>query len=333
MGSSAPKANEEGCACGQEPVGTAPAEVKETFPRVHDPVVAKEKRTYYLFATGGGITMRSSPDKVTWGAPTRIFPEPPKWATEAIVGFRGHIWAPDISFFNGRWHVYYSVSTFGKNRSAIGLVTNVTLDPARKDYRWVDHGPVIQSYPENDYNAIDANVALDEKGQPWMSFGSFWSGLKIVPLDAKTGMLARPEEKPVGIASRPQEGPQQPGAIEAPFIVRRGRHFYLFASYDFCCRGANSTYNIRVGRADRISGPYLDRDGKSLLEGGGTPVLASTTGRWRGPGHNGFLREGRRDSLVYHAYDSEDRGASKLHIEPVTWTRDGWPTVAGSSLK
>lgn len=305
----------------------------ETMPRVHDPVIAKEGRGYYLFATGGGVTVRHSKDRKAWEAATKIFQEPPAWAVEAVPGFQGHIWAPDISFFNGKWHLYYSVSTFGKNRSAIGLATTKSLDPTHKEYGWTDHGMVVRSMPEDDYNAIDANVVLDEKGQPWMSFGSFWSGLKLVPLDLKTGKLLRPDEKPIAIAKRPHEGPEQPGAIEAPFIVRRGGYFYLFASYDFCCRGANSTYNIRVGRSKNVSGPYVDRDGKSMLDGGGTPVLARTEGRWRGPGHNGYLRDGRTDLLVYHAYDVEDRGAPKLHVDPLRWDRAGWPVVAGESMK
>lgn len=305
---------------------------REAMPRVHDPVIAKEGRNYTLFATGSGITVRRSSDRKLWETPTKIFDSPPAWAVEAVPGFRGHIWAPDISFFNGKWHLYYSVSTFGKNRSAIGLATTPTLDPDRKEYGWVDQGLVIQSMPENDYNAIDANVVLDERGQPWMSFGSFWSGLKIVPLDLRTGKLLRPDEKPIPIAGRPNEGPQQPGAIEAPYIVRRGGYFYLFASYDFCCRGANSTYNIRVGRAKKVIGPYVDREGKSMLQGGGTPLLTRTEGRWRGPGHNGYLRDGRTDLIVYHAYDTEDRGASKLHVDPIRWDRAGWPVVTGESM-
>src|SRR5207302_6838266 len=102
---------------------------------------------------------------------------------------------------------------------------------------------------------------------------------------------------------------------------------YLFASFDFCCRGVASTYNVRVGRASRITGPYLDRAGIPMLEGGGT-LLLSGAGRWKGPGHNAVLHENGRDWIIYHAYDAEDNGAPKLRIKRLGWTADGWPEVA-----
>lgn len=292
-------------------------------PVTHDPVIAKEGKKYVLFATGRGIAMRLSDDLKNWGPESRVFETPPGWAGKTIVGFRDHIWAPDVSRFGGRWHLYYSISTFGKNRSAIGHATNKTLDPASKEYRWIDERPVVQSYPSDDFNAIDPNVVVDSKGTPWLSFGSFWNGLRLVRLDDKGH---RADDKIVNIAARPHEGPQQPGAIEAPFIVRKGDWYYLFASYDFCCRGANSTYNVRVGRSRAVEGPYLDRDGKPMTEGGGTKILEGGA-RWKGPGHEAVLRDGKDDYLVYHAYDAQDKGAPKLHIAKIAWDREGWPSV------
>ena len=293
--------------------------------RAHDPAMAKEGRTYYMFCTGPGISFRTSTDRTKWSMPIRVFDKPLPWTTEQIKGFRDFYWAPDVSYFNHKWHLYYAVSTFGKNRSAIGLATNVTLDPKSHDYKWIDEGPAFQSYPTDSYNAIDPNIAFDEKGQPWISFGSFWSGLKILRIDPLTGKPEHPNEKPIAIAGRPS-----PGAVEAPFIIRHGRYFYLFASYDFCCRGVNSTYNVKVGRSEQIAGPYLDRDGKSLLNDGGTPVL-STTGRWHGPGGNSVLRDGHTDLVIYHAYDAKQNGAPMLRIDPIKWDRQGWPIVLMSN--
>lgn len=316
-----------GCGCGpEEPqVQTTPApgldSIEGNGVGAHDPSMAKEGRTYYMFCTGPGIAYRTSTDRVHWTLPGRVFDTALPWTTKEIPGFRGFYWAPDISFFNHKWHLYYAVSTFGKNRSAIGLATNVTLDPKRPDYKWVDEGPAFQSYATNDYNAIDPNIAFDEHGHPWLSFGSFWSGIKILPIDASTGKPATPDVIPTGIASRPR-----PGAIEAPFIVRHGKSFYLFASFDFCCRGVNSTYNIRVGRASNIAGPYVDKDGKPMMESGGTLVLG-TEGRWHGPGGNSVMRDGRRDLMVYHSYDANANGAPRLRIEEINWDREGWPHV------
>ncbi len=301
------------------PVPTPDAENAIKF--VHDPCIIRDKDTYYVFSTGPGIPIRRSKDLIHWELAGRVFPEDmPDWAKQEIPGSRG-IWAPDISYFNGRFHLYYAVSRFGRNRSLIALVSNKTLDPASKDYQWVDEGKVFESGPGQDYNAIDPNVVLFPSNHPALTFGSFWSGLKLVFLDARTGKPAS-DAQVVSLARRPS-----PDAIEAPFIVHRGRYYYLFASFDFCCRGVNSTYNIRIGRAAQITGPYLDRDGKALLEGGGT-LLLGTQGNLIGPGGCSILQDRRKDFLVYHFYDGADRGIPTLQIRPLTWTADGWPTAA-----
>jgi arabinan endo-1,5-alpha-L-arabinosidase len=308
-----------------------PAAVPTPLPRVHDPVLAKEGNTYYLFSTGRGITLHTSKDRVIWLRQGRVFADPIPWTAAAIPGSTDHYWAPDISFFNGKWHLYYSVSTFGRNRSAIGLATNKTLDSKRPDYRWKDEGLVVESNPGDNWNAIDPNLALDEKKQPWLSFGSFWGGIKLQKLDAATGKPAKPTDKePVpaplySVSSRPHTGGIA-GAVEAPYIVRHGRFCYLFVSFDFCCKGVESTYNIRVGRSAKITGPYVDREGKAMTEGGGT-LVRSGSGRWRGPGHNAVYHENNRDWLVYHAYDADDNGVSKLRIEEMAWDAAGWPKM------
>src|SRR5688572_7181705 len=153
--------------------------------RVHDPVMFRQADTYYLFCTGAGISVFSSKDMMNWKNEKPDFDVPPAWAVEAIPGFKGHIWAPDISFSNGLYYLYYSVSAFGKNTSCIGVATNPTLDPNDKNYKWTDHGKVIQSVPGRDlWNAIDPNLAYDGNQQPWLVFGSFWSGMKLVKMNA-----------------------------------------------------------------------------------------------------------------------------------------------------
>jgi len=291
---------------------------------VHDPAVVKEGKTYYLFSTRAGIAVRCSQDRVHWRLCGDVFAHLPGWAVADVPGVRG-LWAPDVSVFDGRYHLYYSVSTFGSNRSSIGLVTNETLDPESDRFRWVDRGKVLGSSKSDDWNAIDPNVVLDDKGAPWLSFGSFWGGIKMRRLDPSTGMLDPKDPTLYALASR-SRADGAPGAIEAPFIVRRDGYYYLFVSFDFCCRAENSTYNIRVGRSRAVTGPYVDRDGKDMREGGGTLVLAGDA-RWRGPGHCAILRDDGGDWLVHHAYDAEKRGASTLRIEPLVWDGDGWPAI------
>ncbi len=293
--------------------------------RIHDPVMAKEGDTYYVFSTGSRIIVICSKDMLTWEWCGRVFDSNPAWVVAAVPGV-GDLWAPDIAFFNSKWHLYYSGSTFGSNRSVIGLATNATLNPKSPDYAWVDEGLVIGSTPGDNWNTIDPNFALDETGQPWLAFGSFWSGLKMRKLDPKTGLLATDDATLYSIAKNAQTG----GPIEAPFIVQRGGYYYLFASYDACCRGVDSTYNVRVGRSAAITGPYVDRDNRPLLEGGGTQLL-SAYGQWRGPGHNGIYQEGESFWIVYHAYDAQEIGIPKLRIETLGWDAEGWPFLASQT--
>lgn len=301
----------------------------------HDPVITREGDTYYVFGTGvpgeAGryLLSRTSKDLVHWTAGKPLFDHIPDWAQKAVPGTK-EMWAPDISYVNGRWRLYYAVSTFGGNRSAIGLFTSPTLDPAKPGYGWRDEGLVLMSQNSDDYNAIDPNATVDAQGRHWLSFGSFWTGIKLVELDAKTGKPLHPEAKPISIARRPApEG--APAPIEAPFILRHGGAYWLFASYDYCCKGVNSTYYTVVSRADTITGPYLGKDGSAMLQGGGTIFLRADLPeqeRFRGPGHAGFMHDkDGTDIVAYHAYDKENHGASTLRLARIHWGGDGWPVA------
>lgn len=302
---------------------------------VHDPVMAKEGDTYYVFSTGPGITYYQSKDLVNWQLSGRVFQHEPSWAQRIAPGFNGHLWAPDIIHKDGKFYLYYSVSAFGKNTSAIGVTVNKTLDPKSKEYLWVDQGIVIQSIPQrDDWNAIDPAIIQDENQDYWMSFGSFWAGLKLVKLDDDLIRLAQPQEWH-SIAARPRN-PQSPiegeriGAVEAPFIFHKDDYYYLFVSFDKCCRAANSDYNVRVGRAKAVTGPYLDKNGKDLMEGGGSVVIEGNP-EWPGLGHNAVYTFDGKDYLVLHAYESADKGIQKLRILPMSW-QNGWPVVDPATL-
>jgi len=285
--------------------------------RVHDPsTIVKCKDDYWLFSTGVGINSWRSKDMQTWQAGPRVFTNIPAWRTNAVPGNRGHLWAPDVIQLTNRYLLYYSVSTFGKNTSAIGLATTPTLDPDDPNFAWTDEGVVVRSYATNNFNAIDPAVTQDTDGKLWLSFGSFWSGLKLIQLDSATGKRIAPDSTVYSLAH--QE------AIEAPFIHRHGAHYYSFINWGVCCRGTNSTYNIRVGRGVNITGPYFDKAGVDLLHGGGTLVLDST-GPFIGPGHTGIFSEGGTSWFSCHFYDGTRRGAHTLAIRPMRWSTDGWP--------
>jgi len=297
---------------------------------VHDPVMIREKDTYYLFCTGNGISIFTSRDKQHWRKEAPVFDRPPEWAVKAVPGFKGHIWAPDISFYNGWYYLYYAVSAFGKNTSCIGLAVNKTLDPASPDYRWEDKGKVIQSVPGRDmWNAIDPNLIFDEEGTPWLSFGSFWEGIKLVKMEKDLLRPGEPEEW-YTIASRPRDFATPDtaagnAAIEAPFIFRKGKYYYLFVSHDYCCRAEKSTYKVVVGRSEKVQGPYLDRQGVPLQLDGGSLVTQGDGVNWYGAGHNAVFSETGKDYLLLHGYDAHDRGRSKLLLEEITWDPSGWP--------
>ena len=310
---------------------------------VHDPVMIREGDTYYLFCTGFGIALWSSKDLQSWKKEAPVFANAPQWAVDTIPGFKGHIWAPDISYHNGQYYLYYSVSAFGKNTSAIGVATNKTLDPSSPEFKWEDHGRVIQSYPgKTNWNAIDPNLVTDEKGTPYLVFGSFWDGLKLVKL---TGDLLHPAEdvsKIPTVASRKKtssdanppavdNNPVDAGgnAIEAPFIFKKGPYYYFFSSIDYFCKGEKSTYKVIIGRSKKLAGPYLDKSGAALRSGGGT-ILLQGNKDWHGVGHNGICSADGKDYILYHGYDAADGGKSKLLIQELKWDGEGWPVTDGT---
>lgn len=296
---------------------------------VHDPVMIKQDDIYYLFCTGVGIRVLYSSDMVDWhisrGGP--VFRRMPEEASTYVPG-ADSIWAPDVAFYNDKYHLYYSISTFGSNRSAIGLVTNKTLHYEDDEFEWVDQGIVVKSDHTDSYNAIDPNLIVDADGIPWLVFGSHWSGIKMIRLDYETGKRSSEDETLYSLAARAVH----PRAVEGPFMIRRGEYYYLFVSFDACCRGTDSTYNVRVGRSSSITGPFVDRESVPMMDDGGTQITFPTS-RYRGPGHNAILRENDQDFIVYHAYDFVQGGTPTLRISPLEWDDDGWPFIPGMNAE
>lgn len=320
-------------------LGTIPVSIvaaADTQVSIHDPVMAQEDDTYYLFSTGPGITFYSSQDMLIWERAGQVFEPEPTWAREVVPEFAGHLWAPDIIERDGQFYLFYSVSAFGLNTSAIGVTVNQTLDPDNPDYRWVDQGVVIQSVPNRDlWNAIDPNIIVDVDGDAWMSFGSFWGGIKLVRLADNLIEVAQPEEwYTLAKLERPAFVPDSeagPAEIEAPFIFQHGDYYYLFVSYGKCCRGEESTYHLAVGRSTDVRGPYLDQGGIDMAVGGGSIILQGND-EWYGVGHNSIYTFNGQDYLIFHAYEAADEGLQKLKIARVAWPH-GWPEVKADVLE
>jgi arabinan endo-1,5-alpha-L-arabinosidase len=302
----------------------------------HDPSIAKDGKTWYVFATGkthegGQFAIRCSDDLEHWKHCGQVFDAIPDWIQKRSPGTKD-LWAPDISYENHEYRMYYAYSLFGKNTSGIALAVNKTLDPTSPDFKWVDKGLVLESKAEDNFNAIDPNFIRDHKGHDWLAFGSFWDGIKMRRLDRTTGLLSTSDTKLYSLARRvppPDAAPAKPGlppdweAIEAPFVVFHDGYYYLFTSWDLCCRGVKSTYKTIVGRAKNVTGPYIDESGKPLLAGGGTPLLVGNS-RWLGPGGESvFMGPNDEDLLVFHAYDAKT-GRPSMQLSTIDWT-GGWP--------
>ena len=280
--------------------------------------------SYYVFSTAPGVRISHSHNLKDWQLVGRVFQEDvPAWAQNEIPESRG-IWAPDISYHDGLYYLYYSVSSFGSQRSVIGLAVNRTLDQTNGEYKWIDRGKVVESFPGKcDYNAIDPALFVDTDGQWYLFFGSFWSGIKVVALESGVGK-PRPNAQLMPVAARPDH---RTHALEAPFVIHRQDYYYLFVSWDRCCDGADSDYKVMVGRSRKVTGPYADAEGRPLLKGGGTLVLSGDD-RWRGPGHNSVLTTDNGQWLVHHTYDIHNLRAHRiLQIRPLVWTTALWPQV------
>ncbi|WP_258804362.1 arabinan endo-1,5-alpha-L-arabinosidase [Pseudarthrobacter sp. NS4] len=309
----------------------------------HDPTVVRDDDgTYFMFSTDAvansqdipsGVHIRRSPDLVQWTYAGTAFDGVPTAAAE-WSGARG-LWAPEVVRWpGGGWHMYYSASTFGSNTSAIGLA----VAPA-PDGPWEDRGIVVATRAgEQTQNAIDAAVTFGRDGQPWLTYGSFFSGIYTLPLDRTSGAPVRAGDLGTCIARRPVSVDR---AIEGAFILYRPEEdrYVLFCSYD----SLFDTYNMRVAVAEHITGPYRDVRGTSLTEPAAPPALAGTkvlgsyrfsggTG-WLAPGHNSVLAqpgpEGTTEHfVVHHVRFADDPSQHVVQVRRMFFNAAGWPLVS-----
>lgn len=335
-------------ACGTAAPAATEIEVSGSID-THDPALivdnlgtdSAQDDVWYVYSTGDGavglgspLVRRSTDQGRTWEqiGPAWTAADEPYWSRQLIEGV-DNFWAPEVYEHDGTYYMYYSASTFGSNTSLIGLYTNTTLDVDSPDYRWVDQGEVLRSTWKSPFNAIDPGITEDEEGNPWMVYGSFWDGLYMVPLEWPSGKLPGQDRvsddplaasgvEPVQVADRGSSV----NPIEAGFIYKKDEYYYLFFSRDSCCKALDSTYNMAVGRSTSASGPYVDANGVSLLDDGGTPVL-SATGNIVGPGGQSVARVGDKDILAFHYYAVDQGGMFQLGLRELAWNEDGWPVA------
>ncbi|GEA86413.1 arabinan endo-1,5-alpha-L-arabinosidase [Cellulomonas cellasea] len=344
-----------------------PADPSGWGPRhAHDPTAVRDDDgVYYLFSTdayaGGppraGVQVRRSTDLATWEFAGYALEGVP--ADGAAWSGASGLWAPDVvrvpvaapddgagsgsgsggdgggdgvrataATTTTEWRMYWSASTFGSRTSAIGLaVAAHPLGP------WEDRGLVVTSRHETPGpNAIDANAVVDDDGNHWLVYGSFFGGIHVLALDARTGLAARPGDVGTCVSRRPTS---VEGAVEGAFVVPRpGGGHALLVSYD----SLFSTYHVRAAVGEHVTGPFHDLLGHELTDTETDPALVGTTvlashrfagGRtWLAPGHGAVLTDGADQLYVHHVRDGDDPTQHEVQVRRLVWTHGRWPVVS-----
>jgi arabinan endo-1,5-alpha-L-arabinosidase len=275
----------------------------------------------------GCLHIRSSQDLRHWTDLGSIFPRGiPAWLQKEMPEVVG-LWAPDVSYFNGEYHVYYNGSVLNSQRTIVGLVTNTTLDRNSSDYKWVDRGLVLESKDGDDFNALDPSILVDKDGSVWLTYGSYWTGIKQRQIDPMTGMLLASNATRYELATRPAV-PHNP--IEGASLIRHGSYYYLFVSLDYCCEQSisNDDYKQAVGRSTSPHGPFVDEQGTPMLGGGATVLLKGNQG-WNAPGGGtAYVDPESGDSLlIFHAQNMGQGARPYQWIKGLNWVND-WPVFA-----
>jgi len=287
----------------------SPALAVDGEPYIHDPsTVIQCDGKFYVFGTGGGGLI--SDDGWTWHS--------------GAVRPGGGV-APDVIHIADRYYMSYARGgggLAGGHASGVHVMWSKTLDPKSPDFGFQDDTIVASSDGIEDCDAIDPAFLLDPTdGRLWLSYGTYFGYIRLVELDPKTGKRIAGNQ-PVNIAID----------MEATAMMYRDGWYYLLGTHGTCCDGVNSTYNIRVARSRKVTGPYLDNMGIDTLKGGGK-LFAGASGRFAGLGHFGQLDLGdgvQKFSCHYEA-DLDRSGRSVLDIRPLLW-KDGWP-VAGDNFQ
>lgn len=279
---------------------------------IHDPsTIIKRNGVYHVFGTGAQIYHLTSTDLINWTTASTVFASGtwPSWINTYVTDFAGTFWAPECVYMNGKYYLYYSCSTGGRP-CAIGVATSTDLST------WTDQGVVVYSTTSSTYGSIDPSVFADASGNYWLTFGSHLTGIWLAQLNTSTGKRLNSILYNIAGSSSTD--------MEASYVIKNGSYYYLFYNRGICCNGTSSTYYVQMGRSTSPTGPYVDKNGTSLLSGGGTTVL-STSGNYIGPGQIGYYQENGFNFLTYHYYDGNNSGTPTLGVANVGWDAASWP--------
>lgn len=307
---------------------------------VRDPTIIYQSGVYYAISTDpgdqagrpqvGNLPIRCSTDKIAWTRCGQVFTSVPP-AILSVFGSNFYImWAPDVSYFSGLYHVYYAASIFGTNHSLIGLVTSPTMNHSDPAYKWTDQGIILSSQTSDNFNAIDPSILVDTDsgGAPvhvWLTYGSYWGGIYQREINPATGTLSSTNTTVLNLATRPGVANNP---IEGPNLIKHNGYYYLFVSFDYCCQPSPSAdnYKIAVGRSTSPQGPFVDQSGTPMLQAGGTIILQSGAA-WTAPGGSSVLIDSvRGDVIAYHALSVASNYLPYLFVNSISWPND-WPAI------
>ncbi|OBU01332.1 hypothetical protein VE01_00594 [Pseudogymnoascus verrucosus] len=291
----------------------------------HDPSVIQRSSDglYFKFNTGSGMEIvTSSSLSGPWTIKGSVLPGGTSITT---AGQKTDMWAPDVHKVGDIYHLYYSVSTFGSQNSAIGLATSSTMDAGS----WTDKGAIgVTSSSSKPYNAIDAN--LIQVGTSYLlSFGSFWGDIYQVAMNSAA-------TKTAGTAAYQIEyNPSGSHACEGSFIFYNAGYYYLTWSQGICCGydtskpAAGAEYKIMMCRSSSATGGFVDKNGADCKNGGGS-VLLESHGTVYGPGGQGVFTDSSLGLVLYYHYANTNvglgDGAYLFGWNKLTWS-NGWPVV------
>ena len=276
-------------------------------------VVRSENGIFYLYSTESSvipnIPIYKSIDLINWYFVGTAFNDRTR-----PTSFSGSLWAPDVNYIDGTYVLYYSMSQWGGEWDCgIGV--------AVADHPWgpfEDFSKLFDSKQIGVQNSIDP-FFIEDGGKKYLFWGSH-HGIFGIQLSDNGLSLKKGVDK-FQIAGTGGEG---------TYIHKHDGQFFLFQSVGSCCNGLSSTYNIRVGRADSIVGPYYDRQGKPMMESPGT-LLLQGNGLVVGPGHNSEIitDDDGVDWILFHGYQRSDPGAGRVvFLNKIDW-EDGWPFIKG----
>jgi arabinan endo-1,5-alpha-L-arabinosidase len=307
----------------------------------HDPSIYKDGDTYWIFssdvavgrASTQGLQVRKSKDLVNWtyvGTALDGIPKAAKDYSDASA-----LWAPDVIKLGKKYYLYYAASKMGSQTSCICYAVADKISGP-----WTDKGIIYKSDYTSDENAIDPCVFFDNDKKLWMVYGSFFDGIHLMKMDEATGLSAGKGPGKI-IATRGDSAGE-----EGPYIIYNPqfKKYYLFVSYD----SLSSDYNIRVGRADSVEGPYYDISGQKMTDypysddvPDDVEIIAANVGYklmggfafkngegWAAPGHNSVLNDNGEWYVVHHARIERDHNWAFLNVRKLLWSDDGWPMAS-----